>query len=102
MNQVERLEPGQFFKVSGESMSQILTKHYKGYKWLPADQVLEGIPGSGYSLFYLEDSITGDVTFGRLVEDLSPESGLRSYVDPDQRDYFTLTSEGLFKSFERG
>lgn len=61
------------------------------------DRVLDNICGSAYEYRYWEDAESQCVIFERLPKPLDDNSGLRSYVEPDRRDRFTIRPDGLYE-----
>lgn len=87
---VRRLKPGEQLRVTYSVL-----RDCEPPTWLAhivgtaADQILSGIIGSAYELWYQEDPLDRVFTFGRLDRPL--EDGRRTYVAPDRRHLYQQT-----------
>lgn len=70
---------------------------HNGEHFRAADRILENIPGSSYEYSYRYAMFSNDVVFERRKEPLDNACGLRSYVSPDQRDYYRKRTDGLWE-----
>lgn len=88
----ERLSPGTQLEVDRETMHEI---EDAPYGWSKAEWILEFIPGSAYEFMAWENGEKARWVFRRLQKPLT--GGLRSYVSPDRREFFTKRADGLWE-----
>jgi len=102
LNAVKSLQPGQRIEFRRHDVVPqsyiLLGVTFEGRSaW---DRVLDNICGSAYEYRYWENAESQCVVFERLPKPLDDDTGLRSYVEPDRRDRFTLRPDGLYEPKE--
>lgn len=93
--QVSRLTPGQRIQFDIQQINSIPSYSHNFTTFRPIDQIMGNIVGSSESIVFWENLEKRTVTFARLTEIL--RSGLRTYVDPDRREYFTKRPDGYWE-----
>lgn len=88
--EVRRMRPGYDLRFARELMIGNAPP-----PWTLPDWVLEGIIGSCYEYSWWRDE-EGSVVFRRREKPFTMESGLLSYVPPDQMQYFTKRHNGFY------
>lgn len=97
---VKNLKPGESVDVSNLLLRSFGFRDYNGAVFSPADNVLEKIIGSSYSLGYQENFHKDSTTFYRLKESLE-NTPYWSYVSPDRRQHYERYGLMLWRHKEK-
>lgn len=89
---VSALKPGQAIAFSREMLRDI-----RCIDGTPEQHVLDGITGSAYEFYTLEDREKGRIIFHRLKSPLPADSGLRASVSWDRAHWYRQRPDGLFE-----
>ena len=83
-HELSNLPPGMRLRVTRSVLDSIGCAQLQGMfgpTWKPHEWVLENVIGSSYSIDFVEDFRTGDITFRRLER----ETDRPMYISPDRR-----------------
>ena len=83
-HELNNLPHGMRLRVTSSVLDRIGCAQLQGMfgpTWKPHEWVLENVIGSAYSIDFVEDHKTGDITFSRLEH----ETNRPIYISPDRR-----------------